>query len=111
MEMTPVYTIESEPWCAASIIIIVNNGVYICTCSVRHDEYNCKKKHAFVYDSQFKPSHQSNLVGALIDNRYDAPICVLEDKERDTNLNLKHALKYLFGGQCTVEYFYKITPC
>ena len=44
MRVTPVSVIEREPWGAASIIRGVNYGVYICTCSVRSDEYKCKKK-------------------------------------------------------------------
>ena len=64
-----------------------------------------------VYDSHFKPLHQSKCFGDIIDNIYDAPILVLEDKERETDLNLRHDLKVLFGGQRTVEYVYKMTPC
>ena len=111
IKVTPVFGIEIEPCVAASIIRRVNYEVYICTCSVRYDEYKFKTKHAFVFDSHFKPLHQSKFCGDLIDNRADAPICVLEDKERETKLNLRYALKYFFGGQCTVEYVYKITPC
>ena len=47
----------------------------------------------------------------LIDNRADAPICVLEDKDRATKKKLRHALKEFFGGLCHVEYVYRITPC
>ena len=62
----------------------MNAGVFICTCNVQSVEYNCCKKHAFVYDSHFKPLHQTKCCGVLIDNRADAPICVLEDKERES---------------------------
>ena len=71
------------------MIRAVNYGVYICKCSVRPDEYKCKTKHAFVFDSHFKTLHQSKCCGFLIDNRDDAPICVLKDKEIETNLNLR----------------------
>ena len=80
MKVTPVSGIEREPWGAASILRRVNDGVYICTRSVRSEKYKCKKKHAFVFDSHFKPLHQSKYCGAIIDNRADTPICVLEDK-------------------------------
>ena len=85
----------------ASILRRVNYGVYICTCSVRSDEYKCKTKHVFFY-SNFKPFHQSKCYVALIDNRADATIFVLEDREIETKINLRHALKDLFGGQCTL---------
>ena len=111
MRLTPVLGIEREPWGLACIIRKVNYGVYICKCYVKYDEYDCWTKHAFIYDSHFKPLHQSKCCGAIIDNRSDAPICVLEDKDIEKNLNLRHALKELFGGMWNVEYVYKITSC
>ena len=48
----------------------------------------CKKKNAFVYDSNFKPLHQPKRCGVLIDNRTYAPICVMEGNDRITDLNL-----------------------
>ena len=62
------------------------------------------EKRAFFFDSHFKPLNQSKYYGALIDNRSDAPIFVLEDKDRETNLNLRYALKDLFCVHCHVEY-------
>ena len=81
MRVNPVSVIEREPWVAASILLIVNDGVYICTCSVRSDEYKFKTKHAFVFDSHFKYFHQSRCCGALIDNISDARICFFEDNK------------------------------
>ena len=51
MRVTPVSRIEREPWGAAIILGIVNDGVYVCTCSVRYDKYNCKTKHSFFLQS------------------------------------------------------------
>ena len=67
---------------------------------VKSDEYNCWTKHDFIYDSHFKPLHQTKCCGVLIDNRADAPICVLEDKDRGKKM--RHALKEFFGGLCHV---------
>ena len=50
-------------------------------------------KNMHFYDSHFKTLHQSKICGALIDNRADAPIYVLEYKDREKKLNLRHALK------------------
>ena len=75
MKVTPVSGIEKVAWGAASIMISVNDGVFICTCNVQSVEYNCLTKHAFVYDNHFKPLHQTIGCGVLIDNRADAPIC------------------------------------
>ena len=81
IKVTPVFGIEIEPCVAASIIRRVNYEVYICTCSVRYDEYKFKTKHAFVFDSHFKYFHQSRCCGALIDNISDARICFFEDNK------------------------------
>ena len=49
MNVTPVFQIEREPWGDGSIPIKVNDGVYICSCSVIYDEYRCKKNmHLFM---------------------------------------------------------------
>ena len=75
------------------------------------NKYKCWTKHAFVYDSHFKPLHQNKCCGVLIDNRADAPICVWEDKYRESKKKLAGALRELFGGKCHVEHVYRITPC
>ena len=36
----------------------------------------------------------NNLFWYLMYNRADAPICVLEDNDRETKLNLKYPLKF-----------------
>ena len=87
------------------------NIVYVFTCNVKYDEYKCWTKHAFVYDIQFKPFHKSKYCGDIIDNRYDAPILVLEDKYIEKTLNFIYSIKELFGSLYHVGYFYKITPC
>ena len=69
------------------------------------------EKHSFIYDSYFKPLHQSKCCGALIDNADDAPIFGLEDKDKEKKLNLIYDLKEFFRGLFHVEYVYKITPC
>ena len=48
MNVSPVFQMERELWGAASILMRVNYVVYICSCSVRYEEYMCKTKHAYV---------------------------------------------------------------
>ena len=103
MNITPVSGIEEVSWGAASILRTVNDWVYICKCNVKNVEYDLWTKHAFVYDSHYKPMHQNKFCGVLIDNRADTPICVLEDKDRESKKQLDHALKEFFGGKCHVE--------
>ena len=82
MNITPISGIEEVPWGAASISRTVNDRVYICVCNVQNVKYDLWTRHAFVYDSHYKPLHQTYCCGVLIDNRTDAPICVLENKDR-----------------------------
>ena len=56
--VTPVFLIEIDMRGVTSILITVNYGVYVCSCSVRYDKYMYKTKHEFVYDSHLKPLHQ-----------------------------------------------------
>ena len=111
MSITPVSGIEEGAWGAVSILRKANDGVYLCFCNVHNVKYGLWKRHAFVYDSHYKPLHWTDCCGVLIDNRADAPICVLEDKDIAKKKNLHHALKEFFGGKCHVEHVYKITPC
>ena len=111
MNITPVFGIEEVPWGAASILRRVNSGVYICVCNVHNVKYDLWTKHELVYDSNYKPLHKTECCGVLIDNRADAPICVLEDKDRASKKYLHLALRQFFEGRCHVEHVYKITPC
>ena len=56
----------------------IDDGVYVCNCTV--DSYVLKHhtKHAFVYDSHFSTTEKSLCRGAIIDNRTYSPIYVLE---------------------------------
>ena len=99
MKVTSVSGIDQVAWGAASILRTVNDGVYICTCNVQSVEYNCWTKHAFVYDSNYKSLHETECYGVLIDNRSDAPIFVLEDKDKESKKNWIMPLKnYLVGS-------------
>ena len=93
MNVTAVLNIEIEPWISCSILRKVNYGVYICSCSVRSEEYMCNTKLAFVYDSHLKSFHEPKCYEGIIQNRLYAPIFVLEDNDRFKKLNLKHSLK------------------
>ena len=66
MNMNSVSGIDQLPWGEASILRTVNDGVYIYKCNVRNIEYDLWKKHAFVYDSHYKPLHQTKCCGVLI---------------------------------------------
>ena len=102
--------IEEVPWGTLSILKTVNDGVYICVCNVHNLKYNMWTKHAFVYDIHYKHLNKADCCGVLIDNRADAPICVLEKKDRVHKRNMDYALRQFFERKCHVEHVYKITP-
>ena len=56
--------------------------MYIGTCSVQYEDFQIKEKHAFAFDSPFKPFHQTKFCGFLIGNTADEPIFVLDDNDR-----------------------------
>ena len=66
--------------------------MYIYTCSVQSEEHHIKTKQTFVYDSQSKTFHQPKCCEDIVDNRSDAPICVMDDNERESIQKLKKLL-------------------
>ena len=69
------------------ILMRINDGVYVCICSVYSKILNESTQHAFVYGSYFTTTGNNGCQGAIIDNRRHAPICVLEEKDIETIKN------------------------
>ena len=65
----------------------INDGVYVCICSVYSNILKEWTQHDFVYDSYFTTTGNNTCQGEIIDNRRYAPICVLEEKDRETKKN------------------------
>ena len=65
----------------------INDGVYVCICSVYSNILKEFTQHAFVYDSYFTTTGNNGCQNAIIDNRRHAPICVLEKKIEKQNQN------------------------
>ena len=66
-------------------------------------------QHTFVYASHFSTKEKSKFCGAIIDTRSYAPICVLEEKDRERKAALNNMLRKLFDGKCIVEFSFKVT--
>ena len=69
------------------ILLRINDGVYICMCSVYSKILKEFTQHVFVYDSYFSTKVNSECRGAIIDNRRYSPICVLEEKIENSNVH------------------------
>ena len=70
--------------------MIINDGVYVCICSVYSKILMEYTQHAFVYDCYFTTTENNGCQGAIIDNRRNAPICELKKKieKQQTNWRL-----------------------
>ena len=87
IKIESVLDIEREKMGILGIIMRINDGVYVCMCSVYSTISKEHTEHAFVYDSYFTTTGNNGCQGAIIDNRRHAPICVLEKKDRETTNN------------------------
>ena len=103
--------IERDKMGPLGILLRINDGVYVCICSVYSKILKQWTQHAFVHDSYFTTKVKSVCQGAIIDNRGYAPIYVLEEKDRKTTTKLKIVLRNFFEGNCIVTYAFKITSC
>ena len=82
MNIVPVLNIEREQMGTLKILLRINDGVYVCICSIYSKVLKEFTEHAFVYNSYFSIKVKSACRGAIIDNRRYSLICVLEGKYR-----------------------------
>ena len=75
-----VLHIEREKMGTLGILMRINDGVYVCICSVYSNILMEYTKHTFAYDNYFTTTGNNGCQGAIIDNRRHAHICVLEKK-------------------------------
>ena len=109
MTIASVLNIEREQIGTLGILLIIDDGVYVCICTVYPEILKQHTQHAIFYDSYFSTKVKSACRGAIIDNITYAPICVLEKKDRIIKDTLKNMLWNLFQGTCVVKYAFKVT--
>ena len=109
IKIESVLHIEREKMGTLGILTRINDGVYVCICSIYSKILNEFTQHAFVYDSYFTTTGNIGFQGAIKDNRRHAPVCVLKEKYRETKNKLKNMLRNFFEGTCYVKYAFKIT--
>ena len=78
---------------AMRILLVIDDGVYVCICKVYYYVSNEYRPNSFVYDSNFSQLEKSECCGAIIDNRSYAPICVLEKKYRKSKHKMKNMIR------------------
>ena len=94
---------------AMVILLIIDDGVYVCICTFYYSVLKEVTQLVFIYDSNFSTKEKSECCGAIIDNRSYVPICVLEEKDRKSKGALKNILRKLFYGNCFVDFAFKVT--
>ena len=80
------------------ILLLIDDGVYVCICRFNSDVYRKYTPHAFVYDSHFVQLYNIKCCVAIIDIRSYAPIFVLEVKNKTSKATLKNVLWKLTEG-------------
>ena len=94
---------------AMRILLVIDDGVYVCICTVYYSVFKEVTQHAFIYDSHFSKKWKSEFCGSIIDNRSYAPICVLEEKYRKIKGAPNNMLKKFFDRNCIVDFSFKVT--
>ena len=107
--IAPVLNIEGEQMGPLGILMRIDDGFYVYICSVYSKVLKEFTEHEFVYDSYFSTKVKSACRGAIIDNRRYSPICVLEEKYRESKRTLKNMIRNFFQETCTVNYAFKFT--
>ena len=100
MTIASVLHIETEPTGPLGILLRIDDGVYVCICTVYSKVLKEHTQHAFVYDSYFSTKVKIVCRGAIIENRTYSPIYVMEVKDRETKATLKNMLRNFFQGTC-----------
>ena len=94
---------------AFGILLVIDNGVYAWICTVYSSIFKEYTQNVFVYDSNVSTLEKSESCGVIIDNGSYAPICLLEEKDRNIKAALKNMLREFFDGNCIVKYAFKVT--
>ena len=108
MTIASVLHIERKQMGPLGILMRIDDGVYVYICTVYSKVFKQHTQHAFVYDIYFSTKVKSACRGAIIDNRTYEPICVLEEKDRETKDTLKNMLRELFEGTCIAKFAFKV---
>ena len=72
---------------AMGILLAIDDGVYVCICTLYYYVFKEVTQHTFIYNINFSAKENSECCGAIIDNRSYAPICLLEEKYRKSKVH------------------------
>ena len=109
MNIATVLNNDRDKMSAMGILLIIDDGVYVCICTVYISVFKEVAQHAFVYESHFSTKEKSECCGAIIYIISYAPICVMEEKYIISKGSLNNMLRKFFDGNCIMEFAFKVT--
>ena len=62
MTISPLLNIDREKMGAMGILLVIDDGVYVCICTVYSSIFKEVTQHAFVYDSKFSTKRRVHAV-------------------------------------------------
>ena len=101
--MTPVLNIEREKLVAFSVLRKVNDRVYICSCSVRPEEYTCKKKKCIFLRQLLQTFASIFFLDISLITEQMLLFVFWMNMTEETKINLEHDHKISFVVLCTDE--------
>ena len=85
------------------IILVIDDGVYVCIYNVYSPVFKEYTKHTFIYDSHFQQWDNSEGCGAIIGNISHIPIYVPEENNRKRKTALNNILKKILWRKMYCE--------
>jgi len=95
---------------AFNLLQIKDNGVYICLCTVNdfiNGEWH-EESHAFVYNSHYRATENNNCIGAVIDNRSNAPVRLIDEEDRRDISKSRQLFDNFFNANTKIQHVYLI---
>ena len=96
---------------AYNLLQIRNRGVYLCLCNATYTIWPDKivtERHAFVYNSGYRVDNKHWILGAIIDNRQNKPIFLIEEKDRRTKDDSRKVFDDFFKAKVQITNVYLV---
>ena len=93
MTITPLLNNDWEKMGVMGIVLIFDDAVYVCICTVYSSVFKEVTQHTFIYDSHFSAKKNSEYCGEIIDIRAYSPIYVLDEKYRKRKSAMRSMLR------------------
>ena len=96
-----------------NLLQIIGSGVYLCLCTAKYiiwPNQPVTEKHAFVYNSEYREEKNHWILGAIIDNRQNEPIFLIEEKDRESKEDSRKVFNDFFKADVTITNVFLVEP-